>query len=345
MQYSFCYALLLTLLASFTGCATFNWKQPSTWIGRGDDSPPKPQTPNRMVAVWKDTVLHTQGKTPVRGFGGRLMFYNEKDADPITVEGTLVVYAFDEAGRDPADSRPDRKYVFPAPQFETHYSKSKLGHSYSVWLPWDEIGGEKKRISLIARFQPNLGPLVVSESTDQLLPGVGDENLQRPTTTIDSSQSYSVPQPPQPEVRRASHESAVPPAVPSGLKRSTTIIDSQRPNTGLSTSTIALPPNFGRAGIPASANMQGNSSYGGTVYPTTATASAAPQVNVPDQLAAGEESAATVASQPDSSRNYRRPLADSRRERRRALGQPIKRPSADRVPWRPNPIEWRHDSQ
>ena len=51
--------------------------------------------------------------------------------------GSLVVYAFDETDRDPANMKPDRKFVFTQEQFEKHYSKSTLGHSYSVWLPWD----------------------------------------------------------------------------------------------------------------------------------------------------------------------------------------------------------------
>jgi hypothetical protein len=46
-----------------------------------------------------------------------------------------------------------------------------LGHSYSVWIPWDEVGGPQKEISLIARFTPEKGSVVVSEQTKQILPG------------------------------------------------------------------------------------------------------------------------------------------------------------------------------
>lgn len=131
-----------------------------------------PKTPTKIVAVWTDAVLHQAGKPATRGFGGRLMFYGPEDNTPLKVEGTLVVYAFDEEGRLPTDVKPDRKYVFPPDQFARHYSKSKLGHSYSVWIPWDEVGGPRKEISLIARFIPKNGSAIISAPSRQILPGL-----------------------------------------------------------------------------------------------------------------------------------------------------------------------------
>ena len=133
---------------------------------------PSAKTPTKIVAIWTDAVLHQPGKPPTRGFGGRLMFYGPDENTPLKVDGTLIVYGFDEEGRAPTDVKPDRKYVFPPDQFARHYSKSKLGHSYSVWVPWDEVGGPRKEISLIARFIPKNGAAIVSGQSRQILPGV-----------------------------------------------------------------------------------------------------------------------------------------------------------------------------
>ena len=95
----------------------------------------------------------------------------EKD-DPVRVEGQLVVYAFDETDRAPHETQPTRRYIFPKDEFARHESDSKLGASYSVWLPWDEAGGPSKKISLIARFEPEGGPIVLGEQTRHMLPGV-----------------------------------------------------------------------------------------------------------------------------------------------------------------------------
>ncbi|MGP8122425.1 MAG: hypothetical protein ACLP8B_18120, partial [Xanthobacteraceae bacterium] len=55
----------------------------------GDDKPGKP---DRVIAMWTDTVLTRSDTPPVRGFGGRLMFYEGKNESPVKVEGMLVVY-------------------------------------------------------------------------------------------------------------------------------------------------------------------------------------------------------------------------------------------------------------
>jgi len=132
---------------------------------------PRKGVPVRMVGTWTDTVMYQAGKKPQRGFGGRLMFYDREGDKPILVEGQLIVYAFDETNRDPADTKPTRRYVFPPDQMPLHMSKNELGASYSFWLPWDEVGGPKTEVSLICRFEPTRGTVIVGEQTRHLLPG------------------------------------------------------------------------------------------------------------------------------------------------------------------------------
>lgn len=160
----------------FTGCSKFDFDMSRNipW-GAGGDGVMQP--PMKVMAVWTDTVL-TQGMAPAtRGFGGRVMFYAVEGGKPIKVRGTLTVYAFDETGRDVESTKPDRKFIFTPDQFEKHYSKSALGHSYSVWLPWDAAGGPLREISLLVRFQPENGTAVVSDPAKQHLPGPRQEEL------------------------------------------------------------------------------------------------------------------------------------------------------------------------
>jgi hypothetical protein len=115
---------------------------------------PEEGIPLRVVGTWTDTVLTQPGQKPQRGFGGRLVFYGKDEKEPILVDGQLVVYAFDETGRDPTNNKPTRRYVFPADQVPRHMSISEIGASYSFWLPWDEAGGPRTEVSLICRFEP-----------------------------------------------------------------------------------------------------------------------------------------------------------------------------------------------
>ncbi len=143
---------------------------PKKMTGWGDEEQ-VPEVPRRLVGTWADTVLHQSGKKPQRGFGGRLIFYGKDNDKPVLIDGQLVVYAFDETNREPTDNKPTRRYVFPPDQVARRMSESEMGPSYSFWLPWDEVGGPRTEISLIARFEPVGGTIVIGEQTRHLLPG------------------------------------------------------------------------------------------------------------------------------------------------------------------------------
>ena len=171
--------LLIALLVASVGCSSIDTG--NSMIAQSLDvrramwwksDRPEPQLPDRLVSTWTDTVLHRPGQESKRGFGGRLVFFGHETEDPICVEGRLVVYAYDEANCDTQTAQPTRRFIFPREQFARHYSESTLGPSYSVWLPWDAVGGQRKNISLIARFEPHEGQLIVGEQTRHLLPGI-----------------------------------------------------------------------------------------------------------------------------------------------------------------------------
>ena len=160
--------LLLGILLSGSGCQ-FAPKQPFRWPWSKES---EKQQPTRILPVWTDTVLYQTNQPGVRGFGGRVYFYAENKTEPIEVEGALAVYVFDADNDTPHDQKPLRKFVFTAEQFAEHMSRTSIGPSYSVWLPWGEVGGAPQRLSLIARFEGSQGGTVISDPTIKLLPGV-----------------------------------------------------------------------------------------------------------------------------------------------------------------------------
>lgn len=131
------------------------------------DETPYPD-PVQLAATWTPDTLTQTGRTPTRGFGGRLFFFDAQ-SHAVPVDGKLVVHAFDETSIDSKDRV--KKYEFTAEQFTKHYSQSDLGASYSVWIPWDAIGGEQKEISLVASFLTAEGKTVQSSPAKVRLPG------------------------------------------------------------------------------------------------------------------------------------------------------------------------------
>lgn len=133
-------------------------------------------TPGRLAAIWTpDVMIQPDGKA-VRGFGGRFYFYNAMN-EAVPVDGQLVVYAYDDTDKSQTNQVPSRKYAFTPEQFTAHFSESSLGASYSIWLSWDEAGGDEKAVSLMPVFTTTSGHVVMGQQALNVLPGKHDEQL------------------------------------------------------------------------------------------------------------------------------------------------------------------------
>lgn len=167
-----------------TGCKseTVSWtkaKDPFAKKNAKKSAEPKLGVPERMVVIWKDAVYEHPAVPPTRGIGGRLYFYDSED-NPIKVDGEVVVYGFDDtAGQDKTEA--DKKFVFKQDNFASHFNATALGPSYSIWLPWDKMGGKELSVSLIPVFRDASGKVIRSGQTVCVLPGPEmDKQLESP---------------------------------------------------------------------------------------------------------------------------------------------------------------------
>ncbi len=160
--------LALPLLAA--GCKTI---EPANTALTQQAAPvsSKSSEPVKMAVIWTDANYTHPGKPITRGFGGRIYFYDQQNK-AVDVDGEFVVYAYDDSKKESAKKMPERKYVFPAEYFAKHRSESKMGPSYSVWIPWDPVGGDEKHITLVPAFRPTNGRPVFGDQTVNILPGV-----------------------------------------------------------------------------------------------------------------------------------------------------------------------------
>ena len=186
-------------------------------------------TPRQLVPVWSDTVLHQPGEPATRGFGGRIMFYGNDKHKAVRVDGTLVVYVWDDS-RGTMERTPDRKYIFPSDKLQSHYSESRLGHSYSFWLPWDAAGGPLTHLTLISRFVSNEGTELTSTPAHVVLQGASRNEGDSFSARSDEISRSS-------GIQRVGYQS----------QSSSHSQDSRRrkpPGTGVKASSIDLPDGF-----------------------------------------------------------------------------------------------------
>lgn len=171
-------AVLVCSIASMvTGCSSLTKRAPNgenrffdkmPWVDDTDRVPEPYPNPVKLAVTWSPDTLTQSGRVPTRGFGGRVFFYDEKSR-PVAVDGTLVVHGFDESAEDRQKAM--KRYEFTPEQFTRHFSQSDLGASYSIWIPWDAVGGKQTRVSLVATFQPGGGKTIQSIPSTVLLPG------------------------------------------------------------------------------------------------------------------------------------------------------------------------------
>lgn len=169
--------LLLAAALLLSGCATFKKPKAPTWPWSKAAKAKNAEIPSSMVVVWSDMVYTEPGKPPVRGFGGRAYFYNDKN-HPVPVSGQLAVFGFDDSLQDKtqAKAEADRKFVYTPQQLSERLADGPLGPSYHIWVPWDQVGGDHKQVSLIPVLTTDSGQIVRGKPSLNVLPG---RNLAR----------------------------------------------------------------------------------------------------------------------------------------------------------------------
>ncbi len=168
-----------------TGCQTTGSTafSPSSWNPLTHLKAKSAPQPSRIVAVWAPDVLNTQGQASTQGFGGRLYFYDQQNKT-IPVDGQLIIHAYDDS--DESDrTTADKKFVFTAEQLKRHHGVSELGSSYSIWIPWQPVGGMQRQISLVPTFTSTAGSRLVGHQTQNLLPG------KNPAQTDSTQKEYA----------------------------------------------------------------------------------------------------------------------------------------------------------
>jgi hypothetical protein len=228
---------LLLAVVTLCGCTKFSLPDSLPLF----EKKPEPEVPERVVAVWTHSIMNKAGQPSTRGFGGRVTFFNGDNEASILVDGQLTVYGFDDESEDPENPVPEKKFIFPRATLASLQSESNLGPSYSVWLPWGDLNGPQRQVSLICRFDDANGKVILSQSASVTLPGKNDPTKltvsQSPPTTLHA---------PAFPVQPASHESDM--TASSGVDGPADVQNRPR----MHTTTIPMTPSFAnRLGISA----------------------------------------------------------------------------------------------
>lgn len=188
-------ALLLT--TGFVGCAGVKntmrlSEKDSEWnpvakLKADKEEKAEPAEAATMTVVWKESVYQKPGEPSKRGFGGRVFFYDANN-NAVEAPGDLKVYGFDESIKDKPEPSPDKIFEFTNEDMKTLVSDSGLGTSYSIWCPWDKVGGVRKTVALIPMFKTADGRVLRGGQSIGVLHG----KAPKQTDDVSATQGYKV---------------------------------------------------------------------------------------------------------------------------------------------------------
>ena len=153
-------------LCSFVGCTTFHVPFEKK-IPKASATDPVVQ----VLCLWQQAEGRDPEGYPCKGFSGQILFLSNKAATPVQCEGDVRIYLFDDQGDTEAQAKPLRQFDFDAGSWDVHLTKTSLGPTYSVFVPYVRRGVKDANCALRIRLKPKNGPVVFSDLSNMPLNG------------------------------------------------------------------------------------------------------------------------------------------------------------------------------
>ena len=153
-------------LCSFVGCTTFHVPFEKK-IPKASATDPVVQ----VLCLWQQAEGRDPEGYPCKGFSGQILFLSNKAATPVQCEGDVRIYLFDDQGDTEAQAKPLRQFDFDSGSWDVHLTKTSLGPTYSVFVPYVRRGVKDANCALRIRLKPKNGPVVFSDLSNMPLNG------------------------------------------------------------------------------------------------------------------------------------------------------------------------------
>jgi hypothetical protein len=124
-----------------------------------------------VLAIWQAAEGHGVNGLPTRGFAGQILFVTNRSSSPVTVEGEVRIYLFDDKGKLEEQAKPIHQFDFKPGAWKTHMRPGTLGPSYHVFIPYVRKDRHQANCTLMVRLKPTDGPTIYSDMTTIMLPG------------------------------------------------------------------------------------------------------------------------------------------------------------------------------
>ena len=158
---------LLLVLPLLAGCTTFDMNLMD--FGRSSDE--EALQVAEIVCLWEAAEGIGLDGLPTRGFAGQVLFFPRGQPEPVSIDGDVMIYVFDDQGSEDEQARPLHQFEFPAAAWNSFLYKTNLGPAYQLFVPYTRKGGNLASCALRVRMTAKDRLPVYSKIAKVTLPG------------------------------------------------------------------------------------------------------------------------------------------------------------------------------
>ena len=314
--------MMLASLAAVTaaGCSARNGISFDSLIGKKNrDHVPVA----KIIAVWEASRGRDMNGSPSRGMAGQISFYTPGDPSPVPVDGTVLIYVFDNVGSKSEQAKPIHKFRFSSGAWNRHLRESQLGPTYHVFIPYTQKVVHQVEVAIAVRFLPDKpnAPQAASDLAPITLPGPRRKGEEETKLHIVSEQI------PRKKVKVSTFNTGIPidEVIHTAAKDRTTSSDSRNPsnfhNFDLNRQTQVKTVHTGDPRVPSDSRDRKYDQESRTLLGNRGTLQRTPQQTVADANSGGSVHAGHRDSL-DRSPGFRLRMSDSASPRRDRGVQP-----------------------
>jgi hypothetical protein len=166
-------AFLILALGLTSGCATTSGLFNSYSFERDFPKASDKNPVTNIMALWQPTTGTGLDGLTCRGFAGQIFFFSHQKQLPAEVNGTIRIYVFDDQGSDEDQVKPFHQFDFSPEAWKLQFCRTKLGPTYTIFVPYTRKGPHTAQCSLRIRYTPANGAPISSDMVNVALPGSG----------------------------------------------------------------------------------------------------------------------------------------------------------------------------
>ncbi len=173
-------AMFILLAAGLAGCSAVELAD-----RRSEPQRASSESPVKCLCLWQQTEAQRGDGQTVRGFGGQVYFFSTADEKPVSVDGNVHVFLFDDIGTKEDQARPIYETTFDSVEWNSMLNESQFGPVYSLFVPYPRSGGLEANCTLRIGLTSSDGSRVFSDMTPVKLVGLPRQKEQPVDRTVD----------------------------------------------------------------------------------------------------------------------------------------------------------------